>query len=222
MTAPRLNPAGLLAGSAWSALAHILAGAGLYGWLMAGEASPIVAELDLSMAPPVAAAPAPGGGRTALGEREWAMRDSINHVEVRPVPETKEEVLRAEDGSACAGACPEGKGEGAAEGEAGQGLGGFIPAEQASRGPRWIRNFITSSDYPAVARREGRDGRVILSVWIGRDGRVVDTQLIEGSYDVLNEVAIRKARQAVFRPAYDQDGKPVPCKITLPIRFELR
>jgi Gram-negative bacterial TonB protein C-terminal len=39
---------------------------------------------------------------------------------------------------------------------------------------------------------------------------------------VLNEVALRKIKDAVFTPAYNHEQKPVSCKVTLPIRFELR
>jgi periplasmic protein TonB len=107
-------------------------------------------------------------------------------------------------------------------GGSGEGDGQFVPSETAARQPRWLRNHITSSDYPLVARREGKDGRVTLSVLIDRDGRVVDARVLEGAYDALNAAALRGVRRAVFSPAYDAQGRPVACRLTLPIRFELR
>lgn len=225
MTTGRSNPGGVLAGSALSALLHLAIGGGLYGWLALRAPARVLAELDLSMSPLIARPPNAGGGRGARRAQAWTLRDAVNAAPAAPQPvETREEVRRQEDGPApCEGSCPAedpaGKGWG---GGTGEGDGEFIPAEAASRGPRWLRNFITSSDYPLVARREGKDGRVLLSVWIGRDGRVVEARVLEGSYDVLNEVAVRKVKQAVFSPAYDSFGGPVSCKITLPIRFELR
>lgn len=106
-------------------------------------------------------------------------------------------------------------------GGTGEGDGEYVPVEQTSRKPRWIKNFITSYDYPVLARQEGKDGRVVLTVLLDREGRVRDARLLEGSYDVLNEVALRKVKQAIFTPAYNDEGAPVSCKVTLPIRFEL-
>lgn len=224
MKAGHPNPSGLLAGSALSALAHLGLGGGLYGWLVLREPPPIIAELDLSMAPLTARPPNAGGGRGASRARAWTVRDGETPPAPQPSGDTQKEVRRLEDHPApCEGACSDekltGKGWG---GGSGAGDGEFVPAESAARGPRWLRNFIRSSDYPLVARRQGQDGRVLLSVWIGHDGRVVDVRVLEGSYEVLNEVAVRKVKQAVFSPAYGEDGRPVSCKLTLPIRFELR
>ena len=49
-----------------------------------------------------------------------------------------------------------------------------------------------------------------------------DAELLEGSYDALNEVALAKVRDAVFSPAYDKDGNAVACRVRIPIKFELR
>jgi periplasmic protein TonB len=216
----------------WSALAlttgisgllHAAAGSGLYGLFTQREHAPIVAELDLSMAPLVPVAPNPGGGRGKPKEAWVAPRKN------QPQPptaapekiETREEVQKQETNDApCVDCSPDGTGDGG--GGAGTGDGAFVPVERTSRKPRWTGNFITSRDYPAVARQEGQDGRVVLSVYLGSDGRVMDVRLLEGSYDILNQVALAKVRQAVFTPAYDRDGRAVSCKITLPIRFQLQ
>ena len=52
--------------------------------------------------------------------------------------------------------------------------------------------------------------------------KVRDARLLEGSYDVFNEVALRKVYDAVFSPAYNENNDAVSCKVTLPIRFELK
>jgi protein TonB len=97
----------------------------------------------------------------------------------------------------------------------------FLSVAELARKPRWIKNFITDRDYPRVAEREGKDGRVVLSVLIDETGLVRDVRLLTGSYEVLNDVALRKVWDAVFTPAYDHDGRPVPSKVALPIKFEL-
>lgn len=80
---------------------------------------------------------------------------------------------------------------------------------------------MTPRDYPPAARRKGKDGRVVMSVFIDETGRVREVRLLQGSDDILNEVALRKVREALFTPAYSQEGQPVACKVTLPIRFQL-
>jgi protein TonB len=98
----------------------------------------------------------------------------------------------------------------------------YLSATQLARQPKWIKNFITARDYPRIAEREGKDGRVVLTVFIDESGRVEDVRLAQGSYDVLNEVALRKTKNAVFTPAYNDEGRPVACKVLLPIKFELQ
>lgn len=195
-----------------------------YAWFVLRTPPPIVAELDLSMTPLISLPENAGGGYGKASE-EWI---AAKKGKKTPLPvvaekiETKEEVQKQEAGMPCVGPCPEtatGTGWG---GGSGLGDGEYVPAENMARKPRWIRNFITASDYPLVARQEGKDGRVVLTVLIDAEGRVRDARLLQGSYEVLNEVALRKVMGAVFTPAYNDQRKPVSCKVTLPIRFELK
>jgi protein TonB len=100
--------------------------------------------------------------------------------------------------------------------------GAFVPAGLASSSPRWIEGFITDDDYPADARKLGIEGPVLLAVYIRADGSVRDVRLVKGLYQSLNETAISRVRASRFTPATDESGRPVPCKLILPIRFELR
>jgi len=204
----------LLPGSAvgQSVLAHGAAAALLLGWVHLGKSlPPVVAELDLSMMPMTA--PNRGGGY-AKPAPKWTLPKAGKAPAPAPAPAAPEPEAAA---SAPAGA-PAGTGGG---GDA-TGRGDYVPASQTARKPRWLSNFITSRDYPSVARQQGKDGRVLLYIVIDAEGRVRDAKLLEGSYPVFNEVALRKIQEAVFSPAYDASGKPVACRATIPIRFELR
>lgn len=203
---------GFFTGTFFSMLVHLGGGGGLYYWFVKREPPPIVAELDLSMAPLVPTIPNPGGGRATKPAETWTASTRRKPLPAATaVVETKEEVMKQEAATPCVD-CPAN----------GEGSGQYIPVEAASRKPRWIKNFITSRDYPAVARQEGKDGRVVLTVLIDAQGRVRDARVLTGSYTVLNEVALSKVREAIFTPAYNEKNKPVSCKVTLPIRFELR
>ena len=215
---------GASAGMFVSGIVHAALAGSLYYGLVLHSPAPIVAELDLSMAPLVPMAPNPGGGYGAKPAETWTLpkKDKAPAPQPAPAMETKEEVVKQENAVAsCLEPCPQ-TATGTGGGGSGKGEGQYIPASQASRKPKWIKNFITPEDYPAVARQEGKDGRVVLSILLDSDGKVRDVRLLQGSYEALNEVALRKVKGAVFTPAYNEDNKTVSCKMTLPIRFELR
>ncbi len=220
---------GLFTGTFMSMLVHLGTGGGLYFWFVKREPPPMVADLDLTMSTLVPVMPNAGGGYGAKQSEEWFVASKEKKMKT-PVPvqqpavvETKEDVIKEEASVPACPNCPQGNvvGQGWGGGS-GEGDGQYIPVEAATRKPRWIANFITTKDYPTIARQNGKDGRVVLTVLIDSEGRVRDVRLLEGSYDVLNEVALRKVKQARFSPAYNDKRKPVSCKVTLPIRFELR
>lgn len=204
-------------GVVMSALLHGVAASALWGCLHAGAALPVVAELDLSFGSLEQAAPNPGGGR-ARPAQAWTAPDK---GPAPPAAQTEPAPLPEADGGPekpCAAPCADNGGGGGT----GEGRGAYIPVSQASRKPRWLDHFIGPDDYPRVAREAGKDGRVVLNLLIDEMGHVRDVRLLQGAYEALNEVALRKAREAVFAPAYDKLGRAVACEVTLPIRFELR
>lgn len=216
---------GVLIGSLISGAVHVGTGGGLYYWFMKRQPPPIVAELDLSMSPLTSAMPNAGGG---IGKKSevWILpkknkKASLPSPVVPEKAEVKEDVVK-EEAQPCVGENCSEAGVGSGGGGTGESQGQYIPAEAAARKPRWIRNFITSRDYPLIARQNGKDGRVVLTVLIDNEGRIRDVRLLQGAYEALNEVALRKVREAIFTPAYDDKNKAVSCKVTLPIRFELR
>ncbi len=208
---------GTFVGVLLSCLFHIALAGSLYYGLVFQKSAPIIAELDLSMTPLVPTVPNLGGG-FSKPSTAWVIQKNktSSSQQTMSVPETKEEVVKQENASIPCPTCLQtGNGTGKGEGE-------YVPAALVQRKPRWIKNFITTRDYPSIAREEGKDGRVILSLLIDEKGHVRDASLLEGSYEILNEVALHKARHAIFTPAYNSNNTPVPCKVTLPIRFELR
>jgi protein TonB len=199
-----------------SAVVHGATAGGLFFWMGRHAPPPIVAELDLSMAP--LAAPNPGGG-SAPRSQAWTLpKRGLPPPPPRPAPSAPPPAPEPE-AAPMSGAAP-GTGDGG--GGTGEGQGAYVPASQTARQPRWVSGFISSRDYPKLAKEQGKDGRVVVSILIDEKGRVRDASLVQGGYEVLNEVALRKLRAAVFTPAYDASGKPVPCKAVVPIRFELK
>ncbi|MBV6494423.1 MAG: hypothetical protein LDLANPLL_02456 [Turneriella sp.] len=184
---------------------HATAGTSFYVWMTMSKHRHLT-EVELSQAPLVVRSSA--ALSAAEVDDDWYLLKKQRTL--MKAPEQKKEL--PQEANVCRGKCP----------EAHAGFGEFIAASDAARKPKWVGNFITANDYPLVARQQGKDGRVVLSVIIDEEGKVLDAQLLEGAYSALNEVALAKIRVARFSPAYDNEGNAVACKVRLPIRFELK
>jgi protein TonB len=85
--------------------------------------------------------------------------------------------------------------------------------------PMVIRRVVP--DYPPFATEAGVEGLVMVKVLVGKDGRVLDTRLVEKfQVPMLNAAALAAARQWVFTPGL-ANGRPVACWTAIPFRFRL-
>jgi protein TonB len=75
--------------------------------------------------------------------------------------------------------------------------------------------------YPPLALRAGIEGRVRLKIWVDRQGKVRQVEVIRSDNDIFNEPAIEAVRQFVFTPAY-MNGGPVAVWVTFPFDFKLK
>lgn len=83
-----------------------------------------------------------------------------------------------------------------------------------------VRLRIDAPVYPDVAMQAGVEGTVTVRALVGRNGKVIKAQVIEGP-EALHDAAIACARTAVFRPAMTQN-EPVEVWVAMPITFKLR
>jgi len=74
-------------------------------------------------------------------------------------------------------------------------------------------------EYPSIARQAGMEGRVVVRMLIGTDGRVRRAEIEKGSA-LFDEEALKAARQWTFTPALT-DGKPVMVWVRVPFDFRL-
>ncbi len=91
----------------------------------------------------------------------------------------------------------------------------FVPFEKA---PAVVKRV--EPVYPELARKAGMEGRVIVKVWIDKKGKVKDVVVLKGATEVLNEAAIKAAKQWEFTPAMMKHG-PVDVWSTLTFNFKL-
>lgn len=75
--------------------------------------------------------------------------------------------------------------------------------------------------YPLLARRLGKEGRVLLRLTIDERGRLLNVEVIEGAGHGFTESAVEAVKKSTFLPA-KKEGKPIFSRALLPIKFTLR
>ncbi|MEN2993904.1 MAG: energy transducer TonB [Thermodesulfovibrio sp.] len=86
-------------------------------------------------------------------------------------------------------------------------------------GPRFIHREVPI--YPQVARRLGKEGKVVLRLTIDEKGELVNIEVLEGASYGFTEAAIEAVKKSKFAPAI-KNGKPVASRAILPVRFILK
>ncbi|MEN6317264.1 MAG: TonB family protein [Syntrophaceae bacterium] len=75
--------------------------------------------------------------------------------------------------------------------------------------------------YPFVARRYGKEGKVVLKLLIDEDGVLQNIEVIEPSDFGFTEAAVSAITKSTFTPAY-RNGEKIVSKAILSVRFILR
>ncbi len=104
-------------------------------------------------------------------------------------------------------------------GNNGSGGGTFEGEFGSSNGPRFLSK--TMPVYPPVAKRLQKEGNVLLRVTIDERGLPVDVEIVKGAGFGFDEEAVKAVQCSTFVPA-KKVGKPLACKVLLPIRFVLK
>ncbi len=89
----------------------------------------------------------------------------------------------------------------------------------SAEGPKF--NHREMPVYPLLARRLGKEGRVLLRLTIDEKGRLLNLEVLEGAGYGFTESAVEAVRKSTFSPA-KKEGKPIPSRALLPIKFTLR
>jgi protein TonB len=77
-------------------------------------------------------------------------------------------------------------------------------------------------EYPAVARRRGYEGTVVVEVLVSKEGGVQDFRLLQSSgYPVLDRAATAAIKSWLFEPARKGDKK-IEMWVKVPVRFQLK
>jgi len=75
--------------------------------------------------------------------------------------------------------------------------------------------------YPELARKAGIEGQVIVRVLVGKNGKPKDAKVQFSDSEMLDKAAVDAVMKCVFTPAI-QNGQPITCWVSVPIKFRLR
>ena len=76
--------------------------------------------------------------------------------------------------------------------------------------------------YPPVAQRNGLEGLVVLSFTVSRTGEISDIEVIKSLGGGTDEEAVRVVKTMPKWTPGKQNGRAVPVKFTLPVRFTIK
>lgn len=85
--------------------------------------------------------------------------------------------------------------------------------------PKFLHRETPS--YPFIARKLGKEGKVLLRLTIDEHGNLRNIEVLEKADYGFTEAAIEAVKKSTFLPAIE-NSKPIPCKVLLPIKFMLR
>ena len=75
--------------------------------------------------------------------------------------------------------------------------------------------------YPNIGKKMGMQGVVYIGFIVNSEGKVEDPKILKSVAKILDEEAIRVVEKEIeFEPGY-QEGKAVPVRFVLPIKFKL-
>ena len=89
--------------------------------------------------------------------------------------------------------------------------------EEVTRKPRFIKRIVPQ--YPELARRAQKEGRVLLEAVIGMDGVPTEIRIIQAIGFGCDEAAVKALKASRFRPA-ELEKQRVAVRITIPYNFK--
>ncbi len=92
----------------------------------------------------------------------------------------------------------------------------FVPVEKE---PQIIKQVMPK--YPELAQRAGIEGRVIVKIWVDKDGKPHKAIVMKSDAEIFNQPAVDAAMQYRFTPAIMNKG-PVAVWVVIPFTFKLK
>lgn len=81
-------------------------------------------------------------------------------------------------------------------------------------------NLYVNIQYPEQAREKGIEGELKLEFTVRPDGSVRNVEVVDSLHPLCDSAAVEGVRSVKFVPA-KHDGRPIPIRMKLPVRFRL-
>lgn len=95
----------------------------------------------------------------------------------------------------------------------------YLPFFRVARLPRFTLKI--KPGYPSLARMRDQESEVLSEVYIDERGRVRKVSILKSGGALFDDAVREALLRSEFLPAVDRDGKPVPCRVRIPYKFEL-
>lgn len=96
----------------------------------------------------------------------------------------------------------------------------FVVVEEMPEIEGGVARLYEVLAYPEMARLAKVEGRVVVEVVVGPEGRPSDPTILRSANPMLDQAAIEAVMKLTFKPG-KQRGKAVRVRFSIPIRFEL-
>jgi len=97
----------------------------------------------------------------------------------------------------------------------------YIEVDEATQPPIFDYKVLRERiQYPLTAKRQNREGRVVVRLFIDSTGKVVQAIIVEESSSDFGEAALKTFTNLVVKPAFLK-GVPVAVTLLFPINFSL-
>ena len=83
------------------------------------------------------------------------------------------------------------------------------------------KEVLSQIEYPQVCKEKGIQGKVIVSLEIDKQGRLVGYEFISSPCCDLQDAVKKALPKLRFNPAVDDHGQAIISRITMPVKFEL-
>ncbi len=101
-------------------------------------------------------------------------------------------------------------------------IGGYYPLESTTVGPTFDSTLLAKRIiYPSLAKRQGKEGVVVLRLFISSSGDVEDIWIVDDPGYGFGEAAQAAFQGMQVAPA-SIEGKPIAVTLLFPVRFTLR
>ncbi len=97
----------------------------------------------------------------------------------------------------------------------------YLEAQQMPLIVGGIQAILKNIVYPEAEKKAGREGKVIVAVYVDEKGAIVKKEVVKGVNSALDQASLNALEGIQFTPAR-VDGKNVKSKIMLPIQFRLK